>query len=128
MSRIIAAIAGIGVLSAALTCGAEAPTEDRHRDRQQDALPHGGGDWQVKPNGSHVIVVKMSDRRYEFVVGMHEPIEAYLALHAGVSQAAVDRCDGADKAKRKSGDNSEPGDDPHPPYHKAHVFGSKTSA
>ena len=71
-----------------------------------------GGDWQVKPDGLHVFVSKMSDQRYEFLVGMHEVIEAYLAIHAGISPAAVDRFDKAYEARRKPGDLSEPGDDP----------------
>jgi hypothetical protein len=29
----------------------------------------------------------MSDQRDEFLVGMHEAIEAYLCKHAGISQA-----------------------------------------
>jgi NAD(P)-dependent dehydrogenase (short-subunit alcohol dehydrogenase family) len=29
------------------------------------------GDWQGKPDGLHVYVSKMSDQRYEFLIGMH---------------------------------------------------------
>jgi hypothetical protein len=67
----------------------------------------------------------MSDQRYEFLVAAHEMIEAYLALHAGVTQEAVDKFDRAYEAKRKRGDDSEPGDDPRAPYHREHVFASK---
>jgi hypothetical protein len=67
----------------------------------------------------------MSDQRYEFLIGMHEVIEAYLAIYAGVSPDAVDRFDKAYEAKRKPGDDSEPGDDPRAPYHREHVFASK---
>jgi hypothetical protein len=83
------------------------------------------GDWQVKPDGLHVTVSKMSDQRYEFLIGMHEAIEAYLAVHAGKSPAAVDRFDRAYEAKRKLGDDSEPGDDPRAPYNKQHVFAER---
>jgi hypothetical protein len=48
----------------------------------------------------------------------HEAIEAYLAIHAGVSPEAVDEFDRAYEAKRKAGDDSEPGDDPKAPYRK----------
>jgi len=41
-----------------------------------------------------------------------EAIETYLAMHAGVSPEAVDEFDRAYEAKRKAGDDSEPGDDP----------------
>ena len=67
----------------------------------------------------------MRDQRYAFLVGMHEVIEAYLALHAGVSPAAVDKFDRTYEARRKSGDDSEPGDDPRAPYHEQHVFAEK---
>jgi hypothetical protein len=50
----------------------------------------------------------------------HEAIEAYLAIHAGVSPEAVDEFDRAYEPKRKAGDDSEPGDDPKAPYRKPH--------
>jgi hypothetical protein len=78
------------------------------------------GDWQLRPDGLHIYVSKMSDQRYEFLVGMHEAIEAYLALHAGISPAAVNRFDKAYEAKGRPGDLSEPGDDPRAPYHRQH--------
>jgi hypothetical protein len=49
------------------------------------------GDWQVKPDGLHITVSKMSDPRYEFLIGMHEAIEAVLCQHTGISLAAVDK-------------------------------------
>jgi hypothetical protein len=48
----------------------------------------------------------------------HQAIEAYLAIHAGVSPEAIDEFDRAYEAKRKAGDDSEPGDDPKAPYRK----------
>jgi hypothetical protein len=84
------------------------------------------GDWQIDKAGKlHITVSKMGDQRYEFLVGMHEVIEAYLALHSGVSPEAVDKFDRAYEAKRKPGDDSEPGDDPRAPYHEQHVFAEK---
>ena len=83
------------------------------------------GDWQLKPDGLHIFVSRMSDQRYEFLVGMHEAIEAYLCKQAGISQAAVDRFDQAYERRRKAGNDSEPGDDPKAPYHKEHMFASK---
>jgi hypothetical protein len=47
-------------------------------------------------------------------------IEAYLAIHADVSPEAVDKFDKAYEAKRKPGDDSEPGDDPRAPYYRQH--------
>ena len=83
------------------------------------------GDWQVDKAGNlHIAVSRMSRRDYEFLVAAHEMVEAYLALHAGVTQQAVDRFDKAYEANRKSGDDSEPGDDPRAPYHHQHVVAS----
>lgn len=73
------------------------------------------GDWQLKPDGLHILVSRMSDQRYEFLVGMHEAIEAYLCKQAGISQVAVDRFDQAYERRRKPGDDSDPGDDPKRP-------------
>jgi hypothetical protein len=78
------------------------------------------GDWQVKPDGLHITVSKMSDSRYEVLIGVHEAIEAYLAIRAGISPSAVDRFDKGYEARRKPGDLSEPGDDPRAPYHHQH--------
>jgi hypothetical protein len=64
------------------------------------------GDWQLKPDGLHILVSRMSDQRYEFLVGMHEAIEAYLCKQAGISQVAVDRFDQAYERRRKPGDDS----------------------
>jgi hypothetical protein len=92
-----------------------------------DTIPHSQqryppvGDWQIDKAGNlHITVSKMSDQRYEFLVGMHEAIEAYLAIHAGVSPEAVDKFDKSYEARRKRGDDSEPGDDPKTPYYRQH--------
>jgi len=78
------------------------------------------GDWQIDKAGNlHITVSKMRDQRCEFLVGMHEAIEAYLAINAGVSSEAVDRFDRVYEAKRRPGDDSEPGDDPMAPYHES---------
>ena len=70
------------------------------------------GDWQLKPDGLRIRVLQMSARGYEFLVGIHEAIKAYLCKQAGISQAAVDRFHQAYERRRKPGDGSERGDDP----------------
>jgi hypothetical protein len=92
-----------------------------------DTIPHSRqryptvGDWQVDKAGNlHITISKMSDQRYEFLIGMHEAIEAYLAIHAGVSPEAVDKFYKAYEAHRKRGNDSEPGDDPKAPYYRQH--------
>ena len=110
--------------------------QPRHHDLSPmrivvETIPHKSqryptvGDWQIKPDGLHITVSRMSDQRYEFLVAMHEAIEAYLAIHAGLSPEAVDRFDRAYEARRKKGDDSEPGDDPKAPHHKEHRLASQ---
>jgi hypothetical protein len=121
-----------GALLAVLTFGAPAAySAQKHNDLRIviETIDHSKqryptvGDWQIGKAGNlHITVSKMSDQRYEFLVAAHEMIEAYLAIHAGVSPKAVDRFDKAYEANRKPGDDSEPGDDPRAPYHKQHVF------
>jgi len=125
-------VAAIGVILAFDAAAAYSAEKNRDLHIVIDTIPHSQqryptvGDWQIDKAGNlHIAVSKMSDQRYEFLVGMHEAIEAYLALHAGVSPEAVDKFDRAYEAKRKRGDDSEPGDDPKAPYHRAHVFATK---
>jgi hypothetical protein len=125
----------VAALGVALAFGATAASSaEKHRDLHIviETIDHSKqryptvGDWQIDKAGNlHITVSKMSDQRYEFLIGMHEAIEAYLAIHAGVSPEAVDKFDRAYEAKRKPGDDSEPGDDPRAPYHREHVFATK---
>jgi hypothetical protein len=103
-----------------LSVSAYAQPPRHHRDGKPlriviETIPHSQrryptvGDWQFDKAGDlHITVSKMSDQRYEFLVAAHEMIEAYLAIHAGVSPTAVDRFDKAYEANRKPGDDSEP--------------------
>jgi hypothetical protein len=126
---------GVAALGMVLAFGATAASSaEKHHDLHIviETIDHSKqryptvGDWQTDKAGNlHIAVSRMSDRRYEFLIGMHEAIEAYLAVHAGVSPEAVDKFDKAYEAKRKVGDGSEPGDDPRAPYHKQHVFAEK---
>jgi hypothetical protein len=85
------------------------------------------GDWQFKADGSlHIAVARMSNRRYEFLLALHELVEAMLCEEAGVSQAAVDAFDVGYEKRRKPGDDSEPGDAAGAPYRPEHVIASVT--
>jgi hypothetical protein len=123
--RCVAAALGAALaLASTITYSAE-----RNRDLRIviDTIPHSRqryptvGDWQIDKAGNlHITISKMSDQRYEFLIGMHEAIEAYLAIHAGVSPEAVDKFDRVYEAPRKRGDDSEPGDDSKAPYYRQH--------
>jgi|SRR6516164_9041237 len=84
-------------------------------------------DWQFKPDGSvHITVTRMSDHRYEFLLALHELVEALLCKATGVPQAAVDAFDIEYEQHRKPGDDSEPGDAAGAPYRREHVIASVT--
>ena len=98
--------------------------ENSHRDGRPPTLPDGG---RLAAQTRRSAYLRLADARPALRVpgGMHEAIEAYLCKQAGISQVAVDRFDQAYERRRKPGDDSEPGDDPKPPYHKEHMFASK---
>lgn len=80
----------------------------------------------------HLRVSKMSDRRYEWLVGIHELIEVGLCTFAKIKPAIVDRFDTRYEASREKRKHApcgckhydEPGDDPHAPYHRQHSIAS----
>lgn len=91
------------------------------------------GDWILTPpkvalgNGGSVEacrltihVSRMNNKDYEFLVGIHEAIEAYLCYRRGISQASVDSFDKQFENDREPGDESEPGDSPDAPYRREH--------
>lgn len=80
------------------------------------------GDWYSDAEGLHVRVSKMSDRRYEWLVIIHELVEVFLCTHAGITQAQVDAFDTAYEANRQPGDDSEPGDSVQAPYALQHCI------
>ncbi len=91
------------------------------------------GDWTVKDNElSKIIVSDIENSDYEFLIAVHELIEAYLCVKNGVKQAIVDEFDTEYESARESGLNakcgckptsdSEPGDDKHAPYRQYHQF------
>ena len=82
-----------------------------HKDQRY----HTVGDWMYEVNNYLTIgVSKMSNPNYEFLVGLHELIEAKLCESYGISQESVDDWD----MKHPNDDN--PGGLPNCPYREAH--------
>jgi len=79
------------------------------------------GDWLKTKNGIAAKVSAMSKRDYEFLIAIHELVEAYLCEARGISQASVDAWDTGPIGSKLD----EPGDDPRAPYAKEHKFASK---
>lgn len=77
------------------------------------------GDWWWEKNTLQMRISDMENWRYEFLVAVHEYIEAMLCKHSGVSQKSVDSFDikfEKDRLKFKWGNEPEPGNDPRAPY------------
>lgn len=79
------------------------------------------GDWilsrRVRSSGTiHISVARLPDPRYEFLVALHELIEARLCQQRGIAQAAVDEWD------MRHQDADEPGEIPGSPYYREHHF------
>jgi len=74
------------------------------------------GDWQfIDGDGLHVHVSDTGNRGSNFLVALHEVVEAFACRFAGVSEASVDEFD------MRNLDLEEPGESKLAPYHKQHV-------
>jgi hypothetical protein len=84
------------------------------------------GDYFDLKNGESVISVsKMHDKRYEFLVALHELVEMFLCRQRRISNRSIDRFDMAFEKARAPGNEGEPGDDPKAPYYREHWFATK---
>ena len=96
---------------------------DHHQQRYDTC-----GDWRLWPKLTDVSVSSLPDRRYEFLVAIHELIEAELCRHRGITEAEVTDWDTVkfrDSRNPYMAETDEPGDDPAAPYHREHMFASK---
>lgn len=90
-----------------------------HKDHRYETV----GDWEILPDGSiNIEVSDMGNEDYAFLVAIHESIEVWLCRKRGISEESVNAFDVEYESKRKSGDESEPGDSPLAPYRKEHFF------
>lgn len=79
---------------------------------------HDVGDWLVSPSGTiSVIVADTGSRRYNFLIGLHEAIEAKLCVRHGITQQEVDDWD--TKFPMLGGDSVLA------PYHREHVWATR---
>ena len=93
-----------------------------HKEQEYDTV----GNWKLSHYDGEdcldITVSDMGDWRYNMAVALHEMSEALLCAQHGVSEAKVTAFDVKYEAKRKKGDESEPGDSPQAPYHLEHSF------
>jgi hypothetical protein len=82
------------------------------------------GDWYFNQDNNRLTirVSSMRNRKYEFLVAMHEQIEAMLCLERGICEKEITLFDQKFEADREDGNTDEPGDDPAAPYRKEHFF------
>lgn len=95
-------------------------------DVRIQTIPHSAqryptvGDWYFKhQNVLKVNVSELDSRDFEFLIMVHELVEAYLCLKHGVREEDVDEFD---KAFVPTAEIVEPGASPAAPYHKEHIF------
>jgi hypothetical protein len=93
--------------------------QDEHR------YPTVGDYWDAEDGTLEVRVTDLGDRRYEFLIALHELIERELCRTRGIAEPVIMAFDVAYEEARERGDPDvleEPGDDPRAPYHREHVF------
>lgn len=89
-----------------------------HRDQNYETV----GDYWSDENGMHIRVSDIGNPDYEFLVAIHEMVEAKLCQKRGITDGEITAFDVEFERKRGPDDVSEPGDDPASPYGKEHCF------
>lgn len=88
-----------------------------HADQPYDSA----GYYETEENGDLTITVsKMENRDFEFLVAIHELVEAYLCQKRGITDGEITAFDVAFEDAREPGDLSEPGDSRDAPYQNEH--------
>ena len=93
-----------------------------HHYQQYDTV---GNYWRDLDAGHEVLEIRVSrmrDRRHEFLVALHELIDAFLSDSRRIPFGLITRFDIQYENARKHGDSSEPGACERAPYRKEHQF------
>lgn len=90
-----------------------------HKSQAYDTV---GNYWTGESGAMHITVSDMGNSDYEFLVAIHELVEAKLCQNRGISDAEITDFDEAFENSRKRGDLSEPGDHPLAPYQNEHNY------
>lgn len=83
------------------------------------------GDYYEK--GGHLAfkISHLSSWKYEFLIALHELIEAHICRSRGITDDEITNFDLEFEKEREDGkwkNDEEPGDDPRAPYHEEHQF------
>lgn len=84
-----------------------------------------GGEDTPNPQMLMIMVSFMGNPLFEYLVSMHEQVEAMQCLHDGVKEKDVSAFDIKYEEERPTGDTSEPGDSPLAPYHLQHKLATQ---
>lgn len=81
------------------------------------------GNWTFKEGGHLLVEISdMGNEDYQFLVGLHEIIEAYLCKKRGINEEDVTDFDKVFESHRLEGNTDEPGDHADSPYREEHFF------
>lgn len=78
------------------------------------------GDWQFKFGSLQMKISDMNNADYEFMVMIHEAVEAWICRKRGITAEMVDAWD-----MGPGRDLEDPGSHPNAPYHKEHMLALK---
>lgn len=83
--------------------------------------------WNSSVTGDlHISVSNTNNIDYNFLIGLHEFVEAYLCKKRGISEGSVTEFDiKYEEDSKMFGNGHEPGDSPLAPYRKEHKFATK---
>ena len=81
-----------------------------------------GDYWYPQSYRMELRVSDMQNEDYEFLVMIHELVEAHLCRKRGIEEPVIKAFDEAFEARREEGNTDEPGFDPNAPYFKEHTF------
>jgi hypothetical protein len=97
-----------------------------HHFQQYDPV---GNYWRdVDGCGAELLEIRVShmrDRRHEFLVALHELIEAFLCDWRRISFAKITRFDIEYESQRRKGEPTEPGASTRAPYRREHQFAER---
>jgi hypothetical protein len=83
------------------------------------------GDYWDNKDQKEIRVSRLNNSTYEFLITIHELVEAYLAEARGIKEPDILKFDIKKLKDLKSRYRFNPGDDPKAPYHKEHKFATK---
>jgi hypothetical protein len=96
-----------------------------HHFQEYDTV---GNYWRDMSAGEEVLeirVSRISDRRYEFLVALHELIEAFVCDWRRIPYSKITRFDIHYGTARRRGEPVEPGESARAPYRREHRFAER---